>query len=280
LLTRAIALLKQPQELYRQCAKAERRLLTLTIFDKLFVNTYEITGHELKEPFDALVSVQGRYQAAQKQPERPVPTVKAYRRTVGYSASWVDLDTIRDYQTDSRGTVLTDDAPVWDELSTTDLLALSLQVGGSFSGAMVELVQRYSKLTSVARFPSLTSMPGVPIERTGRSRVHDVRERLGPEAIAQLVADYQAGASTLALMKQYGIGKGTVLRILDDHGVARRHQPLTEGQVQQAIELYRQGWPLAKVGERLARDATVIHLALKRVGVQLRDCHGHERQHD
>jgi DNA invertase Pin-like site-specific DNA recombinase len=137
LLTSAITLLKQPQELYRQCAKAERRLLTLTIFDKLFVNTYEITGHQLKEPFDALVSVQGRYQAAPEQPERPVPTVKAYHRTVGHSASWGDLDTIRDYQTDNRGTVLTDDAPVWDELSTTDLLALSLQVNGSFSGVMV-----------------------------------------------------------------------------------------------------------------------------------------------
>ncbi len=55
LLSQAIELLRDPQALFRQCAKAERRLLTLTIFEKLFVNTYEIEAHRLNEPFDALV---------------------------------------------------------------------------------------------------------------------------------------------------------------------------------------------------------------------------------
>jgi hypothetical protein len=61
-----------------------------------------------------------------------------------------------------------------------------------------------------------------------------------------------------------------VLSILDDHGVTRRHQPLTEDQVQQATELYQQGWSLAQVGEHLGRDATVILLVLKRAGVARR----------
>lgn len=86
LLTRAIELLSNPQELYRQRAKAERRLLTLTIFDKLKVDTYEITGHQLKELFDALVSVHEQHQA---HADEPVSTGRAYHRTAGRSASWV-----------------------------------------------------------------------------------------------------------------------------------------------------------------------------------------------
>jgi hypothetical protein len=143
----------------------------------------------------------------------------------------------------------------------------------------VELVQRYSNLPVVARFTSSTPVPGVPLERTGRSshRVHNVCKRLGPEVIAQLVADYQAGLSTTVLTSKYSLGKGTVLRILDDHGVTRRHQPLTEEQMQQAVELYQQGWSLARVGQYLGRDASMIHLTLKRVGMARRDCHGREQ---
>jgi hypothetical protein len=35
-------------------------LLTLTVFNKLYVDTYSVTGHELNEPFGALLSVQER----------------------------------------------------------------------------------------------------------------------------------------------------------------------------------------------------------------------------
>jgi hypothetical protein len=97
-----------------------------------------------------------------------------------------------------------------------------------------------------------------------------VRKRLGQEAIAQLAADYQAGASTTALMKRYGIGKGTVLKILDDHGVVRRHQPLSKAQVQQAIELYRRGWSAARVGRYMGREDGLILLTLKRAGMERR----------
>lgn len=129
-------------------------------------------------------------------------------------------------------------------------------------------MQRYSKLPNIACFPSSTPVPGVPLEHTGRSarRVHNVRKRLGGEAMAQLIADYEAGLSTTVLTSKYCLGKGTVLRILDEHGVTRRHQSLTEEQVQQVIELYQQGWSLARVGRELGRDATLIHLTLKRGG--------------
>ena len=179
---------------------------------------------------------------------------------------------------DTTGRQLTPDAA--NEPPTNDLETLQAR-DQLLSGLRkrVELMQRYSKLADVSKTYRSGAVPGVPLERTNRSthRIHNVRKRLGPEAIAQLVSDYQAGASTLALMQQYSIGKGTVLGILDDHGVTRRHQPLTEDQVQQAIELYQQGWSLARVGRRLGRDDTLIHLTLKRAVVARRDTHGRSR---
>lgn len=55
-------------------------------------------------------------------------------------------------------------------------------------------------------------------------RIHSVRKRLGPDAIQQLVIHYEAGQSTAALTEAYGLGKGTVLDILTEHGVKMRDQ--------------------------------------------------------
>ena len=134
-------------------------------------------------------------------------------------------------------------------------------------------MQRYSKLADVSRIGRSTGVRDVPIEHSAR-RVHNIYRRFGPEAITQLVTDYQAGASTLALMRKYSIGKGTVLRLLDARGVECRHQPLTEEQAQRAVELYQRGWSRARVGEQLGRDGTVILLALKRADIPRRDTHG------
>jgi hypothetical protein len=49
-------------------------------------------------------------------------------------------------------------------------------------------------------------------------RIHAARKRLGSGVIEQLVSDYEAGSST------YGLGKGTVLGILDEQGVNMRGQ--------------------------------------------------------
>ncbi len=135
-------------------------------------------------------------------------------------------------------------------------------------------MQRYSKLPKLPKIDYITTGRAVPVTHL---RIHSVSKRLGPEMITHLVAEYQSGAPTTALMTKYGLGKGTVLRILDDHGVTRRCQPLSDEQVQQAIELYRQGWSLALVGKHLGRDGSLILRTLKRAGVARRDPHGRER---
>ena len=84
---------------------------------------------------------------------------------------------------------------------------------------MVELMGRYSKTPEVPKLGQITH--GSP-EREVRPRVHNVHKRLGPELVAQLIADYQAGAPSTALMRKYKLGKGTVLSILYQAGVKMR----------------------------------------------------------
>jgi hypothetical protein len=71
-------------------------------------------------------------------------------------------------------------------------------------------------------------------------------------------------------MKRYGIGKGTVLGILDKAGVIRRQRHLTAGQVAEAVVLYRQGWSLVRLGEYFGFDQSAVWSTLKRQGVVMR----------
>ncbi|GAA2734112.1 hypothetical protein [Actinocorallia aurantiaca] len=52
-------LLRRPQELYERLDGAERRLLTQTIFTKLYIDEERIAGDELMEPFSDLIAVSG-----------------------------------------------------------------------------------------------------------------------------------------------------------------------------------------------------------------------------
>ena len=72
-------------------------------------------------------------------------------------------------------------------------------------------------------------------------------------------------------MTTYGLGKGTVLRLLREHGVELRHQSLKPDQLQEAVRLYEQGRSLAQVGAYFGRDASFIHVTFKREGIPRRD---------
>jgi hypothetical protein len=55
-----------------------------------------------------------------------------------------------------------------------------------------------------------------------------VDRRLGPELIERVVSEYAGGMSTTWLATRYGIGKGTLLRLIREGGVAiRRRGPRT-----------------------------------------------------
>jgi hypothetical protein len=51
-------------------------------------------------------------------------------------------------------------------------------------------------------------------------------------------------------MRAYGLGKGTVLGILEEHGVKLRGQGITDDRLGEAIELYRSGTVARVTGHR------------------------------
>jgi hypothetical protein len=59
-------------------------------------------------------------------------------------------------------------------------------------------------------------------------------------------------------MRAYGLGKGTVLGILEEHGVKLRGQGITDDRLGEAIELYRSGLSLNRVAARLDCSAETV----------------------
>jgi hypothetical protein len=115
--------------------------------------------------------------------------------------------------------------------------------------------------------PLLHLRPVVLPERQDEERVlRSLRFRLTNEQRAALVADYEAGVPTTELTTRYGLAKGTVLRLLEEAGIAMRRQGLSKGVAEQARLLYESGLSVAAVGERLGQAPTSMARALRRLG--------------
>jgi hypothetical protein len=102
-----------------------------------------------------------------------------------------------------------------------------------------------------------------------RRRPQRAEDRLGPDGVAQLVADYQCGRSTKWLQQTYGLSQGAVLRLLDRSGVPRRQRGLTDEQVKAAIRLYARDWSLTRIGDHFDKHHTVVKNALMRAGITI-----------
>ncbi|MGY1771628.1 hypothetical protein [Blastococcus sp. SYSU D00813] len=61
-----------------------------------------------------------------------------------------------------------------------------------------------------------------------------------------------------------------MLRLLDVNGVQRRKRGLTDDQVEEAIQLYADGWSLTRIGDHFGKDHTVVRSALLRRAIPLR----------
>lgn len=110
------------------------------------------------------------------------------------------------------------------------------------------------------------------------ARVRHVRHlRLGVTQVAELVAQYHAGATAAELAERFGINRNTVSAQLHRVGaVLRGHSP-TEAQATAMVQLYDSGLSLVRVGEQVGFDATTVLRYIRAAGVQTRDAHGRER---
>ncbi|RDI55922.1 hypothetical protein DFR68_101759 [Nocardia mexicana] len=84
--------------------------------------------------------------------------------------------------------------------------------------------------------------------------------------MADLVAAYETGTSTNQLCELYGLSKGALLKILQEHGMQMRNQPMTEGEIDWAVRLYGEGQSLNAVARQLGKAKGSVWKALRGEG--------------
>jgi hypothetical protein len=84
------------------------------------------------------------------------------------------------------------------------------------------------------------------------------------------VERYEAGESANSIAAEFGVHRTTVVRVLQDRGVAVRHRIISHENVALAQTLYDQGRSLARVGEEFGVAAWTVLAAFKRAGIATR----------
>jgi hypothetical protein len=108
----------------------------------------------------------------------------------------------------------------------------------------------------VSRFVKVrlsTPQPHGGVERRCLDLWHKISQRLTPEEIARLVLSYEAGSSTTQLEDAFGLSHGSVVRLLQKHGVETRFPGLSDEEAATAQKLYESGSPLAEVSKQVGQ---------------------------
>jgi DNA-binding CsgD family transcriptional regulator len=107
---------------------------------------------------------------------------------------------------------------------------------------------------------------------TGKRRSYRPNRTLSSVERSQLATQYGIGISALALARQYGIHRHAVVKHLKRDGVVVRggQVKMTPAAIDRAKQLYADGHSLAAIGDQLGVDASTVHKALKRAGVDAR----------
>ncbi|MFC5265879.1 helix-turn-helix domain-containing protein [Kribbella qitaiheensis] len=131
------------------------------------------------------------------------------------------------------------------------------------------------KLQDLAASVALETTPERPVTgATPTPRVQRLDERLDGETVAQIIVEYEAGASSAAIGSMFSLSKKSVVKVLREAGINVRYPRMTESELRRATMLYNDGYSLVEVGRRLGRDHSTIYKAMKRAGMKMRDSHG------
>jgi lambda repressor-like predicted transcriptional regulator len=103
-----------------------------------------------------------------------------------------------------------------------------------------------------------------------KAPMRNLRRRLSPQAIDELVARYNAGEQTPALSREYGISKTGLRQVLLAEGVRFRMQPITPEDAGRAVQLYERGMTIRQVVEQVGYSYGTIRTALHEHGVAMR----------
>lgn len=117
-----------------------------------------------------------------------------------------------------------------------------------------------------AALPSLLQRDLEPPDPLPQVRGKHLRD----ERLAELLADYAAGLNMRPLAHKYGIHRFTVAAHLRRAGIELRYQGLSDDQVREAAQRYRDGWSLQRLAERYDCTAETVRQALKAERVVMR----------
>lgn len=85
------------------------------------------------------------------------------------------------------------------------------------------------------------------------------QRRLTPEQLQDLVRDYKAGGGSIySLAKVYRISHHTVSAHLRAEGLTLGYQPLSNGEIEKARQLRRDGLSFNAIGRALERDPKTV----------------------
>lgn len=98
-------------------------------------------------------------------------------------------------------------------------------------------------------------------------RKRQAQRRLTLEQIAQLVNDYEAGASMKELAVRWRLHRATIAIHLRKGGAILRRRGIPKANAREAIELYLQGWSCQKLAKLYHCDAETVRQLLLRNSV-------------
>ena len=134
----------------------------------------------------------------------------------------------------------------------------------------MELLGRYSNQEDlVETLLRLNSLPRTGQKRQEQSRPKQEQTRLSPNDIDRLIELYQAGKAINDLATEFNIHRTTVMKQVERAGQPPRRGGIFE-HLDEARELYEQGWSLAKVGQHLGFDAETVRQAFRKAGMPRR----------
>jgi lambda repressor-like predicted transcriptional regulator len=85
-----------------------------------------------------------------------------------------------------------------------------------------------------------------------------------------IVSRYQAGDSTPALARDYGVAKSALLQLLRNEGVPMRKQAITSADAKQAARLYEGGMSITEIVEQIGYSYSTVRKSLHDSGVTMR----------
>ena len=101
-----------------------------------------------------------------------------------------------------------------------------------------------------------------PAKKPRPTQRYRLTDRFTPEELDQLVTRYQAGETSTALAREYGIAKSTFLRLLAERGVGTRPRGLTPGKEEEILRLRKQGMIIREIAKRVGCSYDVARIFL------------------